>query len=526
MPGWFLPLVVWLSGVGPAVPADRPPRTPEALAARIDGHLAASFKENKAAPVPRAGEAEFLRRAYLDLVGRIPTVAEARRFLDDEGADLANRRELMMVGTTTKVEARFLDDTSPDWSSNPDPRRAFADWLTRPGNPSFAPVMANRVWANLFGVGLVDPVDDWGPHNLPSHPRLLDDLAAAYAASGFDSKFLVRAITASDDYQRTSRLTDRSQSDPRAFARMNVKGLSAEQLFDSLATATGTATRCRWPHAQDQRRERPRPRPQSLECRPRRRRGEGGHGGRPDEQGRDRGRGAPGGRPGPAGDRVLPARHRPDQEEPVEHRPADPHRRQGRQAGAGGARVTPSFLRFIGEEEAFRKVDHTLAVPTYYIGTRRPVNPQHMPKVDPVYARWTYRDAGLGPWGRTDYAANDQVVLGGMGKVLKPEEVKDGLAETILVGEKAMDADAVKAGGWYWDEPIVLGGSGGTGRKGDRLLRDAPKLLEEVADNLGSPDADGVWFLFCDGHTRLFKYGTPRKVIAALISPNGNDNVE
>jgi hypothetical protein len=110
-----------------------------------------------------------------------------------------------------------------------------------------------------------------------------------------------------------------------------------------------------------------------------------------------------------------------------------------------------------------------------------------------------------------------------MGNVMRPEQVRDGLAETFLLGEKAMDADAVKSGGWYWDEPIVLGGSGGTGRKGDRLMRDAPKLVEEVADNWGSPDAEGVWFLFCDGHARLFKYDTPRKHVAAMISPNKND---
>jgi hypothetical protein len=51
-------------------------------------------------------------------------------------------------------------------------------------------------------------------------------------------------------------------------------------------------------------------------------------------------------------------------------------------------------------------------------------------------------------------------------------------------------------------------------------------LLEEVADNWGSPDLAGVWFLFCDGHARLFAYNTPRKLIAATISPNGGDDVE
>lgn len=198
---------------------------------------------------------------------------------------------------------------------------------------------------------------------------------------------------------------------------------------------------------------------------------------------------------------------------------ADPKRVGRLQTGCWAYALLP----YIGEGEAFRKVDHTRAVPAYYIGTRREAKPRAVPKADPVYAKWTYQDAGLGPWGRTDYAANDQVVRGGMGNMMKPEQVKDGLADTFLLGEKAMDADAVKTGGWYWDEPIMLGGSGGTGRKGDRLMRDAPKLVEEVADNWGSPDAGGVWFLFRDGHVRLFKYDTPRKTIAAMISPNKND---
>jgi hypothetical protein len=146
---------------------------------------------------------------------------------------------LTITDTKLKVSARFLDGSEPRWTADSDPRQAFAAWLTRPENPYFARVMANRLWAHFFGVGLVDPVDDWGSHNPPSHPDLLDELAAAYAANGFDAKFLVRAITQSKAYRRTSRQSHASQAGPRTFARMTVKGLSAEQLFDSLAQATG-----------------------------------------------------------------------------------------------------------------------------------------------------------------------------------------------------------------------------------------------------------------------------------------------
>src|SRR5262249_24377681 len=63
-------------------------------------------------------------------------------------------------------------------------------------------------------------------------------LARAFVASQYDLKFLIRAMTASQTYQRTSAVSHASQSDRRRFARMPLRGLSPEQLFDSLAVAT------------------------------------------------------------------------------------------------------------------------------------------------------------------------------------------------------------------------------------------------------------------------------------------------
>ena len=77
--------------------------------------------------------------------------------------------------------ARFFDGTDPNWSRDRTPRQELADWLTSPKNPYFAKNIANRMWAHFFGVGILDPVDEPGENNPPSHPELLDELGKAFA---------------------------------------------------------------------------------------------------------------------------------------------------------------------------------------------------------------------------------------------------------------------------------------------------------------------------------------------------------
>jgi len=102
--------------------------------------------------------------------------------------------------------------------------------------------MANRTWWRLFGRGLVSPVDDMHTANAPSHPELLDLLARRFAASGFDHKFLARAIVSSRAYQRTSR-PGASDKQVALFGRMSVKVLSAGQLYDSFVAILGAPQR-------------------------------------------------------------------------------------------------------------------------------------------------------------------------------------------------------------------------------------------------------------------------------------------
>ena len=153
--------------------------------------------------------------------------------------EVTDRRELKIPGSERVVQASFLDGTEPDRRSRVGSRVILADWMTARDNPYFARAGANRIWAQLFGTGLVDPVDDLNDANPPSHPELLDELAREFAGHGYDPKFLIRALTSSRAYQLSSDATGATQDDPHLFARMAVKVLTPEQLFDSLLQATG-----------------------------------------------------------------------------------------------------------------------------------------------------------------------------------------------------------------------------------------------------------------------------------------------
>ena len=156
-----------------------------------------------------------------------------------EVREVFDRRELTIPDHETVVQATYLDGTQPQWRTRISSRKTLADWMTAKQNPYFAKAVVNRLWGHFFGVGIVDPIDDFGGSNKPSHPELLDELAADFAAHDFDLKYLIRGITASNTYQRTSRKTHDSQNEPQQFARMSVQGLTGEQLFDSIAVAVG-----------------------------------------------------------------------------------------------------------------------------------------------------------------------------------------------------------------------------------------------------------------------------------------------
>jgi hypothetical protein len=113
----------------------------------------------------------------------------------------------------------------------------LADWITADTNPFFARAIANRLWAQYMGRGLVHPVDNMSESNQPTHPELLDRLAAELKSHKFDLKWFVRELVNSRTYQ----LSSRGSSDeplPIWHEHGRVRPLSAEELMDSWRTAT------------------------------------------------------------------------------------------------------------------------------------------------------------------------------------------------------------------------------------------------------------------------------------------------
>jgi hypothetical protein len=133
-------------------------------------------------------------------------------------------RSLKIPGKEQVVLARFLDGTEPRWEADKAARVTLAQWVTDAKNPYFARAAVNRLWAHFFGIGLIEPVDEVKDDNAPSHPELLDELSRQFVAHEFDIKYLVRAITNSQAYQRSSAASERRPDDARLFATWPSKG--------------------------------------------------------------------------------------------------------------------------------------------------------------------------------------------------------------------------------------------------------------------------------------------------------------
>ncbi|HWA98053.1 MAG TPA: DUF1553 domain-containing protein [Pirellulales bacterium] len=131
----------------------------------------------------------------------------------------------------------------PEMPSDRSGRLELAEWVASPENPLTARVYANRVWHWLFGSGIVRTVDNFGTTGeLPSHPELLDYLAARLIDSGWSTKALVREVVLSHAYRLSAeenRAATAADPDNRLLARMPRRRLDAESLRDTMLVVAG-----------------------------------------------------------------------------------------------------------------------------------------------------------------------------------------------------------------------------------------------------------------------------------------------
>ncbi len=127
--------------------------------------------------------------------------------------------------------------------SVPADRLAMARWLVDRDNPLTARVAVNRIWAQIFGQGIVETEEDFGTQGrAPSHPELLDYLAVEYQQHGWDTKSLIRLLVTSATYRQSSRQTpDASQKDPgnHLYGRAPRFRLEAEMVRDQALALSG-----------------------------------------------------------------------------------------------------------------------------------------------------------------------------------------------------------------------------------------------------------------------------------------------
>lgn len=140
------------------------------------------------------------------------------------------------------------DDATPEQSIEPkvlfgekvrigkrdNPREEYAAWMTSTENPRFAKVIANRLWKRVFGIGLVEPVDNFTDSTVASNPELLNYLETLFVQLKYDQKAFLRILYHTRTYQREATPGDVPTEEPYYFPGPVLRRMSAEQYWDSL----------------------------------------------------------------------------------------------------------------------------------------------------------------------------------------------------------------------------------------------------------------------------------------------------
>lgn len=183
--------------------------------------------------------------AFANLFARVRAKGWGGDFRSGDGVRtlyVAQKGELVQPLTGKPQPPTPLDGEPLAFESTGDRRIPLANWLTSPENPYFARSITNRIWANFFGVGIVEEVDDLRRSNPASNDELLDAAADYLVKNKFDLKSLMRVILQSKSYQRSSQPLEQNADEGRFYSRYFVRRMMAEVLLDAASQVTDVPT--------------------------------------------------------------------------------------------------------------------------------------------------------------------------------------------------------------------------------------------------------------------------------------------
>ncbi|TWU58341.1 PSD1 and planctomycete cytochrome C domain-containing protein [Rubripirellula reticaptiva] len=197
-------------------------------------------------------------KGSVDVKAAMNAVSEARKKQAELLAEVPKTMVMKEMDTPRKTYVldrgeydKYLDAVLPGTpaflppmpAGVPNNRLGLAHWLTMPSHPLTSRVAVNRLWSQLFGIGLLDTPEDFGlQSSLPKFPELLDWLAVEFVESGWDVKAIFKTVMMSQVYQQSSVTTqDSFANDPenRWLARGPRLRLDAESIRDSALAVSG-----------------------------------------------------------------------------------------------------------------------------------------------------------------------------------------------------------------------------------------------------------------------------------------------
>jgi hypothetical protein len=189
-----------------------------------------------------ADELRAARKALSDFINPIPEIMVMEEIKTPKPAYILKRGNYDQHGE--KVVANTPGCLPPLGATLQAANRLdLARWLTKPDHPLTARVTVNRFWQQMFGKGIVETADNFGSTGTPpTHPELLDWLAADFVEHGWDVKRLLKQIALSATYRQTAKVTPEhlaKDPDNRLLARMPARRLTAEMLRDQALFVSG-----------------------------------------------------------------------------------------------------------------------------------------------------------------------------------------------------------------------------------------------------------------------------------------------